>query len=225
MKDYAHLNRTREDILKNSLIAAAALFCCGIGIYFTIQANIGVSPWDVFHQGIAGRTGMLYGNVSVIVGLLIVFVDLLLKEPVGIGMFLDALIVGKAVDLCAWIGFLPVQTSLPKGILCMMAGLTITACGMRVYMGSGLGCGPRDSLLVALCKRTGLKIGPVTIILYAVVTLAGWLLGGQVGIGTILSVAYVGPALQTICRLTGFDAAKITHQNLLDSIRILAGKK
>lgn len=223
--EHTELNRTKTDIIKHSLIAAAALFCCGIGIYFTIQANIGVSPWDVFHQGIAGRTGMLYGNVSVIVGLLIVFVDLLLKEPVGIGMFLDALIVGKAVDLCAWIGFLPVQHSLPLGILCMLAGLTIMACGMRAYMGCGLGCGPRDSLLVALCKRTGLKIGIVTMIIYAVVTLAGWLLGGQIGIGTILSVAYVGPALQTICKLTHFDAAKITHQNLLESLRILAGKK
>ena len=223
--DHTELNRTKTDIIKHSLIAAAALFSCGIGIYFTIQANIGVSPWDVFHQGIAGRTGMLYGNVSVTVGLLIVFVDLLLKEPIGLGMFLDALIVGKAVDLCAWIGFVPVQTSLPKGILCMLAGLTIMACGMRVYMGCGLGCGPRDSLLVALCKRTGLKIGVVTMIIYAVVTLAGWLLGGQIGIGTILSVAYVGPALQTICRLTHFDAAKITHQNLLNSIHILAGKE
>ena len=225
MKDCANLNRTRGEILIHSLIASAALFCCGIGIYLTIQANIGVSPWDVFHQGIAGRTGMLYGNVSVTVGLLIVIVDMLLKEPIGIGMFLDALIVGKAVDFCAWLGFMPVQTSLPKGILCMLAGLTIMACGMRAYMGSGLGCGPRDSLLVALCKRTGLKIGPVTMIIYAIVTAAGWLLGGQIGIGTILSVAYVGPALQAICRLTGFDAAAVKHQSILESFRILAGKQ
>ncbi|MBR5981515.1 MAG: hypothetical protein IK035_05855 [Firmicutes bacterium] len=224
MKDVSNLNQTKGEILKHSLIAAAGLFCCGIGIYLTIQANIGVSPWDVFHQGIAGRTGMLYGNVSVIVALIVVVVDIFLKEPIGIGMFLDAFIVGKAVDLCARIGFLPVQTSLPASILWLLIGQTITACGIRIYMGCGLGCGPRDTLLVALCKRTGWKIGPVTIVLYAVVTLAGWLLGGQVGIGTVLSVLYVGPALQTVCRLTHFDAAKIVHQDLRGSWRVLTGK-
>ena len=224
MKDFTNLNQTKGEILKHSLIAAAGLFCCGIGIYLTIQANIGVSPWDVFHQGIASRTGMLYGNVSVLVALIVVVVDILLKEPIGIGMFLDAFIVGKAVDLCARIGFLPAQTSLPASILWLLIGQTITACGIRIYMGCGLGCGPRDTLLVAMCKHTGRKIGPVTIVLYAVVTLAGWLLGGQVGIGTILSVLYVGPALQTICRLTHFDAAKIGHQDLRGSWRVLTGK-
>ena len=219
------MNQTRKDILIHSVIAAAGLFCCGIGIYFTLQANIGVSPWDVFHQGISSHTGMLYGNVSVLTALIILVVDIVMKEPIGIGMFLDAFIVGKAVDLCAWLGFLPQQTSLPMGILCMLAGLTITACGMRIYMGCALGCGPRDTLMVALCKRTGLPVGPVTMMIYAVVTAIGWFLGGQVGIGTVLSVLYVGPALQTICRLTGFDAAKVTHQNLLETLRILSGKR
>ena len=219
------MNQTRKDIVIHSVIAAAGLFCCGIGIYFTLQANIGVSPWDVFHQGISSHTGMLYGNVSVLTALIILVVDIFMKEPIGIGMFLDAFIVGKAVDFCAWLGFLPQQTSLPMGILCMLAGLTITACGMRVYMGCTLGCGPRDTLMVALCKRTGLPVGPVTMMIYAVVTAIGWFLGGQVGIGTVLSVLYVGPALQTICRLTGFDAAKVTHQNLLETLRILSGKR
>ena len=219
------MNQTRKDIVIHSVIAAAGLFCCGIGIYFTLQANIGVSPWDVFHQGISSHTGVLYGNVSVLTALIILVVDIFMKEPIGIGMFLDAFIVGKAVDLCAWLGFLPQQTSLPMGILCMMAGLTITACGMRIYMGCALGCGPRDTLMVALCKRTGLPVGPVTMMIYAVVTAIGWFLGGQVGIGTVLSVLYVGPALQTICRLTGFDAAKVTHQNLLETLRILSGKR
>lgn len=219
------MNQTRKDIVIHSVIAAAGLFCCGIGIYFTLQANIGVSPWDVFHQGISSHTGMLYGNVSVLTALIILVVDIFMKEPIGIGMFLDAFIVGKAVDFCAWLGFLPQQTSLPMGILCMMAGLTITACGMRIYMGCALGCGPRDTLMVALCKRTGLPVGPVTMMIYAVVTAIGWFLGGQVGIGTVLSVLYVGPALQTICRLTGFDAAKVTHQNLLETLCILSGKR
>ena len=224
MKDYSNLNKTGNEILIHSILAAAGLFCCGIGIYLTLQANIGVSPWDVFHQGIAGRTGMLYGNVSVLTALIIVVIDIFMKEPIGIGMFLDAFIVGKAVDFCAWLGFLPVQTSLPAGIFWMLLGLTITACGMRIYMGCGLGCGPRDTLLVALCKRTGLPIGAVTMLIYAVVTAVGWLLGGQIGLGTILGVAYTGPMLQLICRLTGFDAAKVTHQNLLESVHILTAR-
>lgn len=224
MKDLTDRNAEKKDIMLHSLIAAAGLFCCGIGIYLTIQANIGVSPWDVLHQGIAGKTGMLYGNVSVTVALLVVIVDIILHEPIGIGMFLDAFIVGKAVDLCGWLNFVPAQTSLPRGILCFLLGQTITAFGIRIYMSCALGCGPRDTLLVALCKRTGWKIGPVNIVVFAIVTLAGWLMGGQVGIGTILSVLYMGPALQTVCRLTQFDAAKVTHQNLLESWRILTGR-
>ena len=95
------MNQTRKDIVIHSVIAAAGLFCCGIGIYFTLQANIGVSPWDVFHQGISSHTGMLYGNVSVLTALIILIVDIVMKEPIGVGMFLDAFIVGKAVDLCS----------------------------------------------------------------------------------------------------------------------------
>ena len=82
-----------------------------------------------------------------------------------------------------------------------------------------------NTLFLGLHFRTGWKIGPVTMVIYAIVTLAGWLLGGQIGIGTVLSVAYMGPALQTICKLTRFDAAEVKHQNLLESLRILAGRE
>ena len=225
MKDYTDLNKTRGDVLKHILLAAFGLAVFGAGVYLTIQANIGVAPWDVLNQGIAKRTGMLYGNVLITIAVAVLIVDVLLKEPIGIGMLLDAVIVGKTVDLLNWLDPVPLRHSLTLGIVCLALGIIVMAAGMRVYMAAGLGCGPRDTLLVALCKRfPKLSIGALNILMWAAVCLIGWLLGGQVGIGTLISVLGMGPALQAVCRLTGFDAAKVKHQNLLESLQVLRGR-
>ena len=222
MKDYSDLNKTRKDIGKNMVLASIGLFIFAVGVYLTIQANIGVAPWDVLNQGIAKRTGILYGNVMMLVSLTVIILDVLLKEPIGMGMLLDTLIVGKTVDLMNWLDLVKPRQTLQSGALLLAAGIVLLAIGMRIYMALGLGCGPRDTFLVALCKRfPKLSIGTLNVMMWATVTLIGWLLGGQVGLGTILSVVMMGPVLQALCSMTHFNAADVTHQNLLKTLKIL----
>lgn len=216
-------NRTPRAILLNMLIAAASLFVNGFGVYLTIQANIGASPWDVLNLGLSKSLGILYGNASIAVSLTILLIDILLKEPIGIAMFIDAVVVGKAVDLFHYLRLVPPCRSPATGIPVLLAGLVVLSYTQYAYMAASLGCGPRDTLLVGLAKRAKrLPIGAVSIALLSAATLLGWLLGGPVGVGTLLCAFGTGPVMQFAFRTVHFDATLIRHQRLKDSARVFA---
>ena len=219
-------NRSVKAILLNMLLAAVSLFINGFGIYLTIQANIGAAPWDVLNLGVSKSLGILYGTASIAVSLTILLIDILLKEPIGISMFIDAVVVGKSVDFFNWLGLVPKAESLLTAIPMMLAGLVILAYTQYGYMLASLGCGPRDTLLVGLAKRAGkLPIGAVSIALLSTATLIGWLLGGPVGIGTLICAFGAGPVMQAAFQTVRFDATEIRHQRLKDSLRVLLGAK
>ena len=217
-------NRTPKSILLNMLLAAASLFVNGFGIYLTIQANLGAAPWDVLNLGLARSTGILYGSASIAVSFTILFIDILLREPIGIAMFIDALVVGKAVDFFNWLHPVPVCNSLLTGVPVMICGLIVLAYTQFGYMAASLGCGPRDTLLVGLSKRVQrIPIGAVSIALLSAATAIGWLLGGPVGIGTLICAFCTGPIMQAAFQTVHFDATGIQHQNLKESAQILRG--
>ena len=216
-------NQTPLAILFNMLLAAGSLFVNGFGIYLTIQANLGAAPWDVLNLGISRTLGILYGTASVAVSLTILLIDILLREPIGIAMFIDAFVVGKAVDFFNWLHPVPKCGSLLTGIPVMLLGLVVLAYTQYTYMLAALGCGPRDTLLVGLAKRVRrVPIGAVSIALLSTATLVGWLLGGPVGIGTLICAFAAGPIMQLAFRTVGFDATLIRHQRLRDSLRVFA---
>ena len=207
------------------LIAAVSLFVNGFGVYLTIQANIGAGPWDVLGLGVSKTLGILYGNASVAISVTILVIDILMREPIGIAMFIDAVVVGKAVDLFNKLNVVPACDSVLVGIPVMIAGLVVMAYTQFTYMAASLGCGPRDTLLVGLAKRLNkLPIGAVSIALLSTATFIGWLLGGPVGIGTIICALGAGPIMQLAFRTVRFDATKIVHQRLIDSVKVLFGK-
>ncbi len=219
------LNRTPGAILANMLLAAVSLFVNGFGVYMTIQANIGAAPWDILNLGISKSLGILYGTASVAVSLTILFIDILLREPIGIAMFIDAVVVGKAVDFFNWIGAVPKCASLLTGIPVMVVGLFIIAYTQFTYMKAALGCGPRDTLLVGVAKRLKeLPIGAVSIAILSAATLIGWLLGGPAGVGTLICAFATGPIMQFSFKTVRFDATKIKHQRLSDSIKVFLGR-
>ena len=219
-------NRTPRAIFLNMLIAAASLFVNGFGVYLTIRADIGAAPWDVLNLGLSKSLGILYGSASIAVSLTILVIDILLREPIGIAMFIDAVVVGKAVEFCNWIDAVPAGTSLWTSIPMMVVGLFILAYTQYTYMLASLGCGPRDTLLVGLAKRAkGLPIGAVSIMLLSTATLTGWLLGGPVGIGTLICAFGTGPVMQFAFSTVRFDATGVQHQRLRDSIKILFAKR
>ena len=219
-------NKTPKAILANMLLAAVSLFVNGFGVYLTIQANIGAAPWDVLNLGLSRSLNILYGSASIAVSLTILLIDILLREPIGIAMFIDAVVVGKAVDFFRWINAVPPCSSLWTAVPVMLAGLVILAYTQYTYMTASLGCGPRDTLLVGLSKRLRrLPIGAVSIGLLSSATLIGWLLGGPVGVGTLICAFGTGPVMQAAFRTVRFDATKIKHQRLKDSLRVILAHK
>ncbi len=218
-------NRTPGAILTNMLIAAVSLFVNGFGIYLTIQANIGVAPWDVLNLGISKTLGILYGTASIAVSCTILVIDILLREPIGIAMFIDAIVVGKAVDFFNWTGIVPPCTSMLTAIPVMVLGLFVLAYTQFTYMIASLGCGPRDTLLVGLAKRVKrVPIGAVSIALLSTATLIGWLLGGPVGVGTLICAFGAGPVMQLAFATVRFDATGVRHQRLTDSAKVFLSR-
>ncbi len=226
MKNQLRSNRTAGAILLNVLIASVSLFINGFGIYLTIQANIGAAPWDVLNLGLSRSLGILYGNASIAVSVTILIIDILMREPIGIAMFLDAVIVGKSVDFFNRLALVQPCRSLLTAIPSMLAGLIIIAYSQYTYMVASLGCGPRDTLMVGLAKRVKkIPIGAVSIALLGTATLIGWRLGGSVGIGTIICALGAGPIMQFAFWSVRFDATGIRHQRLNESARVLLGKR
>ena len=217
-------NKTRGSIVANMLLAAISLFINGFGIYLTIQANLGVAPWDVLNLGISNTLGILYGTASVAASLTILGIDILMKEPIGIAMFIDAFVVGKSVDFFNWLGVIPKCTSPVMGIPLILLGLVILGYTQYTYMAAALGCGPRDTLLVGLSKRIkAIPIGAVSIGILSTATFVGWLLGGPVGIGTIICALGAGPIMQMAFRTVRFDATAVKHQKLNETFKVFAG--
>jgi len=210
----------RKEILKRSLQAALGLIIFTAGDYMVIQAGIGLPPWDCLSIGLSRRILITRGQASIAVSLFILFLDILMKEQIGIGTLLDTVICGCFLDLFTWIGFIPVQKSLPAGILIFVIAMYIMAFGQFLYMDAGLCCGPRDSFLIGVGKRMRkIPIGMVEVMIMAVVLLAGWLLGGPMGIGTLLGAAGLGLVMQTVFNAVHFEPRDVRQNDLVSSMR------
>lgn len=206
------------ELLKKSLLATIGLMCFGAGDYLTIQANIGVAPWDTLNLGLSETFGILYGTASIGVSLTLIVIDLLLKEHIGIGTILDAIVVGKTVDLLNWLDLVPKQENIWISIAMMFIGFFIMGLSQVMYMKAGLACGPRDSFMIAIGKRLNrIPIGAVNIMILIVVLAAGWQLGGPIGIGTVLAAFGIGIMMQLAFNITKFEPKSIVHENILQS--------
>ena len=220
-----NINKTRKDVIKNAILAAFGLFIFGFGVYLTIQANLGAAPWDTFNLGLSKTLGIKYGTASISISFVIILIDVLMKEKIGIGMFLDAIVVGKTVDFFNWIDLVKPQTSLPLCIACILSGLFIMGFSQFIYMKAELGCGPRDTVAVGLKRRMEkVPIGLIVIGMLSFATLMGWILGGPIGIGTIICAALTGPFMQIAFKIVNFNPTAIEHQSILDSFKIIIKK-
>ena len=219
------MNETRGEIIKHCLLGVCGLAVYATGVYLTIQANIGVAPWDCLFLGIEKTFGIKYGNAAVSASLLIICIDWSLKQRIGLGTFIDALVTGKIVDLLDWLEIVPPQESVVMGVLLMIAGLFLNGLGQFLYMRLALSCGPRDGLIVGLSKKfERIPIGAISVFILAVVLFFGWILGGPIGIGTLISVFLTGPIMQFVFRLVHFEAETVPHQDIFTSLRVLLGK-
>jgi uncharacterized membrane protein YczE len=196
-------------------IMILGLLLFGFGVALTIKANIGYAPWDVFHAGIALKTGLSIGIVAVAVGLIFIVIVTLLKEKLGLASILNMLLVGLFLDVFLLV--LPTAENLIFGIIMLIVGLFVVSLGSYFYIKSALGVGPRDNLMVVLVRRTKLPAGVCRIIIEILVTVSGWLLGGMVGIGTVISAFGIGFCIQIVFKIFKFDVTAIKHESLSET--------
>lgn len=191
------------------------LFLFALGIVVTLQAKVGFAPWDVLHVGLAKTTGLSIGLMSVLVGVLLVFVTLLLGETIGLGTLLNMVLIGFFLDMILNLELIPAANHFISGIGMLLIGLMIISLASYFYIGAALGAGPRDSLMVALARKTRLSIGFCRGAIEVMAVVIGWKLGGMVGIGTVLAAVLIGFCVQFTFWVLKFDAKKVEHQSLL----------
>ena len=195
MKD-APLLRGNLPVRTASLFAG--LILVATAIVAMLESGLGLPPWDVFHMGIAAHTPLSLGTASVVVGLVIVAIAWVAGAPPGFGTIANAVVIGLSIDVLDSLG--PVErlsdASLIVRVGLVAAGVLLFGIGSAFYMGAGLGAGPRDSLMMALTKRTGQRIGVVRGAMEITVLVAGLLLGGEAGLGTLALALLVGPSVE-----------------------------
>ncbi|MBR0185952.1 MAG: hypothetical protein IJQ24_07990 [Synergistaceae bacterium] len=198
------------------------LLVFAFGVHLTIYANIGLAPWDCLGVGISYHTPLNYGLSMTAIAVIILIIDILLGERIGYGTIIDALLTGNFIQMFNGLNPLHENDNLWLGIAIMIFGLAFMAIGMLIYMKGAQGCGPRDALLIGLGKRMSrIPIGIVEILLWSVVLLAGWLLGGPVGVGTLISTFGAGIVMQLIYNALHFEPRKIVHRDICEVTREL----
>ena len=212
----------RKKIVLQWVRIVLGLLVFAFGVHLTIFANIGLAPWDCLGMGIAAHTPLNYGLSMTLMALVILGIDLLLKERIGFGTVIDALLTGNFVQMFNDLNPLEQNKNTWLGILIMLSGFVFMALGMWIYMKGEQCCGPRDSLLVGLGKRMSrVPIGLAEIMLWAAVLLAGWLLGGPVGIGTLISTFGAGLVMQLVYSLVKFEPRQVKHRDVVQTVKAL----
>lgn len=167
------------------------LFLYGIGIALVVRGELGVAPWDVLTQGIAKQTGLNFGLITVITSGIVLLLWIPIRQKPGFGTVMNALLVGPAADVGLWL--IPQGLDLWVRIVLLAAGIVVIAIATGLYIGAHLGPGPRDGLMTGLHRVTGWRIWIVRTGIELVVLAVGWMLGGNVGIGTIAFALLIGP--------------------------------
>ena len=176
------------------LYAGLALY--GASMAFIIRSALGNMPWDVLHQGLAGRIGWSIGTVSILVGALVLLAWIPLRQRPGLGTVSNVVVIGLAVD--ATLAVVPAPSAVPLRVGLLVAGVLLNAVATAAYIGVHLGPGPRDGLMTGLVRRTGGSVRLVRTSIEVVVVATGWLLGGTLGLGTAVYAVAIGPLVQVL---------------------------
>ncbi len=212
----------RKTIFWGWIKIIAGLIVFAFGVHLTIYANIGLAPWDCLGMGIADHTPFNYGISMTIIAVTVLLIDIALKEKIGYGTIIDALLTGNFIQAFNYINSLPKNDNMLIGIMIILIGFVFMALGMWIYMSAEQCCGPRDALLIGLGKRMSkVPIGIVEVILWATVLLVGFILGGPVGIGTLLSTFGAGLVMQFVYTIIKFEPRNLKHKDVAEVTRII----
>lgn len=184
----------------------SGLFLYGSAIALMVRANIGSSPWDVFGQGVSRTFGISFGLATICISGLVLLLWIPLRQRMGFGTVANAVLVGIFADLALAVLSTPDQLVLQS--LMFLAGLLMLAFASALYIGAGMGPGPRDGLMTGLVRVSGLPVWVIRTSIELLVVVVGWLLGGVVGIGTLVFALTIGPLVQHALKLLFVDLNK-----------------
>ena len=196
------------------------------GVHMTIVANIGVAPWDCLTLGLTRHIPFGYGIIATSISLILLAIDIAMKEKLGFGSIFDAVLTGFFIDGFLRFSPIPEISGYAAGTACMLIGIVIFSAGCLICLSCGQSCGPRDAFVLAVAKRLPrLPYGMVLNLIFLALLIIGFLLGGPVGLGTVLAVFGTGIATQFLCRLIRFEPRNVVQKDVAETYRILAGKQ
>ncbi len=175
------------------------LWLYGASMALQIRATLGLDPWDVLHEGLTKITGLSFGMITALVGAVVLLCWIPLRQKPGVGTISNVVVIGVAVDVT--LALLPTPGGLLPRILFLTAGIVLNGLAAAVYIGARLGPGPRDGLTTGFCARTGTSLRLVRTVVELTVLAIGWLLGGTIGVGTVLYAVTIGPLTQAFLPL------------------------
>lgn len=171
----------------------------GLSVGLMVRSDLGLNPWDVFHQGLSQLTGLTLGAIIVVVGAAVLLFWIPLHQRPGIGTIANVFLIGFWADVSLWI--IPPAGSPSLAWAMLLGGIFLNGVAGGAYIGAGLGPGPRDGLMTGLVGRTGQSVRVIRTGIELVVVAAGWLLGGTLGIGTLLYAVAIGPIVHRMLPL------------------------
>lgn len=175
-----------------------------------VRANLGLGPWNIFHQGLHLVFGISIGTATILAGLSVLLTWIPFRQKPGIGTLLNVLFIGPCADLALYL--LPEPSPLALRIIFLIGGQQLLALGIALYLGTKLGPGPRDGLMLSLSKHFGLSIRLARTLIECFAFLGGWMMGGTIGWGSIYSTFMVGPSVQFSMRLLDAFNSKIAPE-------------
>ena len=184
---------SRRDLVERLGQLVVGLFLYGVALGFMVRGGIGVAPWDVLALGVAEQTGLGYGVVTVLVSIVVLLLWIPLRQRVGLGTVLNALLIGPSADIALLV--IPTPASVWVGAPMFLFGLLLLAFATGLYIAADFGPGPRDGLMTGLVRTTGWPVWLARTLIEGGVLLVGFLLGGPVGVGTVLFAFGVGPLI------------------------------
>lgn len=198
MADLANLSlrdQLRVDRLPRRLAQmTAGLMGFGLSLAMLLQSGLGGAPWDVLHSALAQQIGGTVGLMSISVSFVLLLAWIPLREQPGIGTFANAVLVGLSLDLGLLI--VPAVDQLLPRLVLMLAAVAVNGISAALYIGAQLGPGARDGLMTGLSRVLRRRVGPIRVLLEVTVLLVGWMLGGPVGVGTVVYALGLGPVIQ-----------------------------
>jgi uncharacterized membrane protein YczE len=197
------------------------LFLFSAGIVANLHAGLGMMPWGVLNVGLESMTSFTLGEVSQVVGLAVLLLGWLLGFPPGFGTFTNMYVIGVLIDWIIASGLIPIQETLLWQLVLLLLSVAFLGVGTLLYIRVGLGAGPRDGLMMGLVKKTGRPVSTIRGAIEITVLVIGYLLGGPIGIGTLISAVTVGYAVQLAFKLGGYskDAEQLDIYKLAGLLR------